>query len=64
MIREKTGFNFKVFAEYLLMIPAALISALVYEIFVFPNVLAPAGINGITTIIQYSVKRRKTGFKI
>lgn len=35
------------------MIPAALISALVYEIFVFPNVFAPAGINGITTIIQY-----------
>ena len=35
--------------------------ALIYEIFVFPNSFAPAGINGIVTMIQY-LFRFKVGY--
>lgn len=38
---------------YLVIISIALTAALNYEIFVFPNRFAPAGLNGICTMIQY-----------
>lgn len=39
--------------SYLMIILLALICALNYQLFVFPNRFAPAGLNGICTIIQY-----------
>ncbi len=39
--------------EYVTIIALAIISALSYVMFVFPNDFAPAGFNGIATIIQY-----------
>lgn len=38
---------------YLVIALVALVSAVNYELFVFPNQFAPAGINGICTMIQY-----------
>lgn len=38
---------------YLVIVFIALIAALNYELFVFPNQFAPSGINGICTMIQY-----------
>lgn len=38
---------------YLVIIAVALVCALNYELFVFPNQFAPAGLNGICTMIQY-----------
>lgn len=38
---------------YLVIIGIALVAALNYEIFVFPNRFAPAGLNGICTMIQH-----------
>ena len=38
---------------YLVIIGIALVAALNYEIFVFPNKFAPAGLNGICTMIQH-----------
>ena len=38
---------------YLVIIVIALLAALNYEIFVFPNRFAPAGMNGICTMIQH-----------
>ena len=38
---------------YLVIIVIALLAALNYEIFVFPNRFAPAGLNGICTMIQH-----------
>lgn len=39
--------------SYLLVAAAACCMGLSYELFVFPNAFAPAGINGLATIIQY-----------
>ncbi|MBR4150000.1 MAG: YitT family protein, partial [Firmicutes bacterium] len=46
--RERIGFGE-------LWIPAvlALVMAVNYNLFIFPNAFAPAGINGIATMIQY-----------
>ena len=44
---------FKKLFEYIMIIGLAAISALSYIMFVFPNDFAPAGFNGIATIIQY-----------
>lgn len=44
---------FKKILEYLIIIGLAGVSALSYVMFVFPNDFAPAGFNGIATIIQY-----------
>ncbi len=44
---------FKKIFEYLTIVGLAVISALSYVMFVFPNDFAPAGFNGIATIIQY-----------
>ncbi len=38
---------------YLTIVAMALVCALNYQLFVFPNQFAPAGINGICTMIQY-----------
>lgn len=40
-------------SRYLAIVLFAILYALVYEIFVFPNSFAPAGVNGIVTMIQY-----------
>ncbi len=45
--------------ELLLIILMSLLNALNYEIFVFPNQFAPAGINGLATMVQY-----KLGFSV
>lgn len=39
--------------SYLMLILSAFIIALNYQIFVFPNQFAPAGLNGLFTMIQY-----------
>lgn len=38
---------------YFVIIGIALVCALNYEVFIFPNKFAPAGLNGICTMIQY-----------
>lgn len=38
---------------YLVIMAVAIVCALNYELFVFPNQFAPAGLNGICTMIQY-----------
>ena len=45
----------KTSAAYLLMIVLACGMALCYQIFIFENSFAPAGINGIATMIQYKL---------
>ncbi len=52
--------NTRVF-RYLAIALFAVAYALIYEIFVFPNSFAPAGINGIVTMIQY-LFRFKVGY--
>lgn len=39
--------------SYLVIVGLALVCALNYQLFVFPNRFAPAGLNGICTMIQY-----------
>ena len=39
--------------RYLAVAGLAVVMGLSYELFVFPNAFAPAGINGFATIIQY-----------
>ena len=38
---------------YFVIVVLALVCALNYELFVFPNSFAPAGLNGLCTMIQY-----------
>ena len=40
-------------SSYFLVAALALVMSLNYELFVFPNAFAPAGINGLATIIQH-----------
>ena len=49
----KKPFSLKDVESYALIVIGALVMALNYEIFIFPNAFAPAGINGISTIIQH-----------
>ena len=49
----------KKFSSYLFVILEAMILAFTYQLFIVKNNFAPAGINGIATMIQY-----KTGFSI
>lgn len=51
--------NFKVIGTYLLIILIAVLLAFNYQLFIVENGFAPAGLNGIATMIQY-----KTGFSI
>lgn len=43
----------KIILTYVVIVLIALINALNYELFIFPNQFAPAGLNGICTMIQY-----------
>ena len=43
----------KKFLTYIVIVLIALVCAVNYELFVFPNRFAPAGLNGICTMIQY-----------
>ena len=45
--------KFKKLLTYLVIVVLALVCALNYQIFVFPNRFAPAGLNGICTMIQH-----------
>ena len=45
--------NSKKILTYFVIVCLALVAALNYEIFVFPNRFAPAGLNGICTMIQH-----------
>lgn len=38
---------------YLVVAVVAIVAALNYELFVFPNQFAPSGLNGICTMIQH-----------
>ena len=38
---------------YLFIVGLALLNSLSYSLFIFPNSFAPAGLNGICTMIQY-----------
>lgn len=40
---------------YLVIVGVALVCALNYHLFVFPNSFAPSGLNGVCTMIQYSL---------
>lgn len=42
-----------VWGDYLLIVVCALLMAVSYALFVFPNAFAPAGVNGIITMVQY-----------
>lgn len=44
---------FRKFLQYAIIVVLAFVSALSYQLFVFPNSFAPAGINGICTMIQH-----------
>jgi uncharacterized membrane-anchored protein YitT (DUF2179 family) len=50
-MQSKSGF--KQFLSYLFITLAAAMMAVNYYIFVLPNAFAPAGINGIATMVQY-----------
>lgn len=45
--------RFKTIRSYLLITVLAIVMALSYQLFVFPNAFAPAGINGLATMVQY-----------
>lgn len=49
----------KKFLTYVVICGVACLSALSYQLFVFPNKFAPAGLNGLCTMIQYV-----TGLKV
>jgi uncharacterized membrane-anchored protein YitT (DUF2179 family) len=49
----------KKFISYAMVVLIALMMALNYQLFVFPNTFAPAGLNGIFTMIQHVL-----GFKL
>ena len=44
---------FKTIRSYALVAVLAIVMALSYQLFVFPNAFAPAGINGLATMVQY-----------
>ena len=43
----------KIATSYIIVLLVALIMAVNYQLFVFPNSFAPAGVNGLLTMIQY-----------
>lgn len=45
--------NTRKLLTYLVIVAIALIFALSYELFIFPNKFAPAGLSGICTMVQY-----------
>ncbi len=59
MIGEKTKYIFHIALRYSVIVAMAVLLAFNYYIFIIENNFAPAGLNGIATMIQY-----KTGFSI
>ena len=51
--------NARIVLTYLFIVLVAMLAAANYELFVFPNQFAPAGLNGICTLIQ-----QITGFRV
>jgi len=51
--------GFKIAMSYLIAVLTALVMAINYQLFVFPNSFAPAGLNGIFTMLQHTL-----GFKL
>ena len=43
----------RIIKSYAIVVALAVVMGLSYELFVFPNSFAPAGINGIATMVQY-----------
>ena len=43
----------KIATSYIIVLVVALVMAVNYQLFVFPNSFAPAGVNGLLTMIQY-----------
>lgn len=39
--------------SYLIVMASAVLMGFSYELFVFPNAFAPAGLNGLITMVQY-----------
>lgn len=56
---KQSIFNFRNIMSYLAVIGVAVLLAFNYQLFIVENGFAPAGLNGIATMIQY-----KTGFSI
>ncbi len=52
-LTKRSVYMLKRFLHYCVIVVAAFLVAVSYQIFVFPNRFAPAGLNGICTIIQY-----------
>ena len=51
--QQSTHSKFKIALTYIVVAGLAFLSALNYQLFVFPNNFAPAGLNGLCTMIQY-----------
>ena len=51
--REEMKDKLKVVVSYAIVVLVAMVMAINYQLFVFPNKFAPAGLNGIFTMIQY-----------
>ena len=45
----------KIATSYIIVLFVALVMAVNYQLFVFPNSFAPAGVNGLLTMIQYAL---------
>ena len=45
----------KIATSYIIVLLVALVMAMNYQLFVFPNSFAPAGVNGLLTMIQYAL---------
>lgn len=43
----------KILASYIIVLGVALVMAINYQLFIFPNRFAPAGVNGVLTMIQH-----------
>ena len=53
MMKEEKPVTKKKILTYGVIVGLALLSAVNYQLFVFPNKFAPAGLNGLCTMIQY-----------
>lgn len=52
-LQNATKHRLKVLLTYLCIAALAVMSAMSYQLFVFPNKFAPSGLNGLCTMIQY-----------
>lgn len=59
VIEKKPRFTWELMRIYVTIVAAAMLLAVDYQLFIVKNAFAPAGLNGIATMIQY-----KTGFSI